>query len=45
MLKILILLSLTAAAVSNLTKDKVIAAINCGGPSHVDENGIVYEKV
>jgi hypothetical protein len=45
MLKILLLLSLICAIISPIPKDRVIAAINCGGPTHVDENGIVYEKV
>ena len=45
MLKILILLTLICAILSAIPKERVIAAINCGGPSYMDENGIVYEKV
>jgi hypothetical protein len=29
---------------AKISKDRVIAAINCGGQSYVDENGITYEK-
>ena len=32
-------------AQSGISKEKMLAAINCGGQSYVDENGIIYEKV
>jgi hypothetical protein len=28
-----------------LMKDNVVIAINCGGKSYIDEQGIKYEKV
>jgi hypothetical protein len=45
MLKIFIALSLICAIVSPIPKERVLVAINCGGQSYVDGNGIIYEKV
>jgi hypothetical protein len=45
MLKILILISLFCAIISPIPKERVLVAINCGGQSYVDENGVIYEKV
>lgn len=45
MIKIFILLSLFCVIMSKVTRDKVLVAINCGGQSYVDENGVTYEKV
>ena len=45
MLKIFALLSLICFSISAVPKEKVLVAINCGGGSYVDGNGIIYEKV
>ena len=45
MIKIFIFLSLVCVIISAITKDRVLAAINCGGQSYVSESGVIYEKV
>jgi hypothetical protein len=44
-LKILLITILASLSVCNLDKEKVVLAINCGGPEFTDSNGVEYKKV
>jgi hypothetical protein len=42
---IFIALLVISSACSKIAPENVVVAINCGGGSYVDDNGISYEKV
>jgi len=45
LIKILLISLLASLTFCKLDKEKVLIAINCGGPEFTDSNGVEYMKV